>query len=387
MKHTKKGTSSKKRIVDEILHQIGGSAILVLVLIAAVAIYMVGSLSITSKKTELIQESNAAANQLTGFLEQYIRSAEQLAVNPEIKYVMIETKAGDDIWQNEKMDTIMDNLIKIANTDSENVMAVWLSDLDASVLAQSDGFRSEEGWDITGRGWYSCITTKKTILTEPYIDSSTGKMILSAASPVYDDTGAVLGAVGMDISLDHMTEIMSEYKIGRNGYMLLLSENGTFLYHPQSDIIQKNVKDVDVSQNVINILKSTNNEFFRYKIDGSTKYGSLQHAGNTGYIVLSSLPLSEYYSMLIVMVIALLILFAVGIILIAFKIKKSAINLTKPILELNRIAQQLAAGNLDVNLNITSEDEIGELGESFQKTVNRLKEYIVYINETSPMEN
>lgn len=383
MKHTKKGTSSKKRIVDEILHQIGGSAILVLVLIAAVAIYMVGSLSITSKKTELIQESNAAANQLTGFLEQYIRSAEQLAVNPEIKYVMMETKAGDDIWQNEKMDTIMDNLIKIANTDSENVMAVWLSDLDASVLAQSDGFRSEEGWDITGRGWYSCITTKKTILTEPYIDSSTGKMILSAASPVYDDTGTVLGAVGMDISLDHMTEIMSEYKIGRNGYMLLLSENGTFLYHPQSDIIQKNVKDVDVSQNVINILKSTNNEFFRYKIDGSTKYGSLQHAGNTGYIVLSSLPLSEYYSMLIVMVIALLILFVVGIILIAFKIKKSAINLTKPILELNRIAQQLAAGNLDVNLNITSEDEIGELGESFQKTVNRLKEYIVYINETS----
>ena len=113
MKHTKKGTSSKKRIVDEILHQIGGSAILVLVLIAAVAIYMVGSLSITSKKTELIQESNAAANQLTGFLEQYIRSAEQLAVNPEIKYVMIETKAGDDIWQNEKMDTIMDNLIKV----------------------------------------------------------------------------------------------------------------------------------------------------------------------------------------------------------------------------------------------------------------------------------
>ena len=32
--------------------------------IAAVAICMVGWLSITSKKTELIQESNAAANQL-----------------------------------------------------------------------------------------------------------------------------------------------------------------------------------------------------------------------------------------------------------------------------------------------------------------------------------
>ena len=384
MKHTKKGTSSKKRIVDEILHQIGGSAILVLVLIAAVAIYMVGSLSITSKKTELIQESNAAANQLTGFLEQYIRSAEQLAVNPEIKYVMIETKAGDDIWQNEKMDTIMDNLIKIANTDSENVMAVWLSDLDASVLAQSDGFRSEEGWDITGRGWYSCIQEKKTVLTEPYIDSSTGKMILSAAAPVYDDaTGEVLGAVGMDISLDHMTKIMSEYKIGRKGYILLLSENGTFLYHPKSDIIQKNIKDIDISQNVIDAVMSKSNEFLKYKADGSTKYGFLQHAGDTGYIVLSNLPFLEYYAMLLLMVVVLTIVFAIGIVLIAVSIKRSATSLTKPILELNHTAQQLAAGNLDVNLHIISENEIGELGESIQKTVNRLKEYIVYIDETS----
>lgn len=38
---------------------------------------------------------------------------------------------------------------------------------------------------------------------------------------------------------------------------------------------------------------------------------------------------------------------------------------------------------MDVALHITSEDEIGELGESIQKTVNRLKEYIAYIDETA----
>ena len=89
MDKQRKGTNSKKKIADEILYQIGGSVIFVLLLIAAVAICMVGWLSITSKKTELIQESNAAANQLTGFLEQYTRSVEQLAVNPEIKSIMM----------------------------------------------------------------------------------------------------------------------------------------------------------------------------------------------------------------------------------------------------------------------------------------------------------
>ena len=383
-KKQKVNVEKKKRIADEILLQIGGSVIAVFLLIAIVSIFMVGWLSITSKRTELTQESNAAANQLTGFLEQYTINAKQLAVNPEIKHVMKEIKAGDDISKAEKMDDVMENLVQIAGTDKENVMAVWISDLDASALKQSDGFTSNEDWDITGRGWYSCIETKEPILTEPYVDSSTGKMILSAAAPVMDEaTGEVLGAVGMDIALDHMTEIMSEYKIGRKGFMMLMSENGVVLYHPQTDLIQRNINEVDISQNVMDAVASRSNEFLSYRGNGSKKYGFLQHAGETGYMVLSSMPMSEYFEMLIIMVIALFIVFAVGILLIAVRIKQCAKNLTQPILELNQTAQKLAAGDLDVKLQIQSENEIGELGESIQKTVDRLKEYIVYIDETA----
>ncbi len=384
MKQQEKTKIPKKGIETKILRQIGGSVILVLLLIEIVSICMVGWLFFSSKKAELTQESNAAANQLTGFLEQYTKSVEQLAVNPEIRQVMAETKPGDYMMDAEKADTAMENLIGIAKTDTENVLSAWMSDLDTSSLAQSDGFISDESWDITGRGWYGCIETGEPILTEPYLDSSTGKMILSAACPVFDNAnGTVLGAVGMDISLEHMTDIMSEYKIGRSGYILLLSENGTFLYHPQSDIIQKNIKDVNISENAMNAVLSGTNKFLAYQVDGHTKYGSLKTAGDTGYLVLSCLPFGEYYATLIAMVIALMLIFAAGIFLIAFRIKKSARNLTKPILELNHTAQQLADGNLDVQLVITSEDEIGALGNSFQKTVSRLKEYIAYIDETA----
>lgn len=379
-----KTTKSRKRIADEIMYQIGKSVILVFLIVAIVAIVMVGWTIMTSKETELTLESSAAANQLTGFLDQYIRGVEQLSVNPEIIDVMRQTGAGDDILQADNMDTVRANLINIANTDPENTMAVWISDLDASVLTQSDGFTSGEGWDVTTREWYKCIDLGKTILTEPYIDSSTGKMILSAVSPVYDDaTNTAIGAVGIDISLEHMTDVMSQYRIGRNGYILLLSGSGTFIYHPQNDIIQKNITDIKISQNVINAVLSSSDVFLRYTVDGVVKYGSVSPAGDTGYIVLSNMPLTEYFSMLIIMVIALIVIFAIGIILIAVSIRKSAANLTKPIQELNHTAQQLAAGDLDVHLKIDSEDEIGELGESIGKTVARLKEYIAYIDETS----
>jgi len=174
--HTKT-PGTRKRIADEIMTQIGKSVILVFLIVAAVAICMVAWTIMSSKEKELTLESKAASNQLTAFIDQYTRGVEQLAVNPDIIHIMNEIKPGDDIQKAEKMDAVMEYLIDIANTDTENVMAVWLSDLDASALAQSDGFVSDADWDITGRGWYGCITEKKTILTAPYIDSSTGKML------------------------------------------------------------------------------------------------------------------------------------------------------------------------------------------------------------------
>lgn len=379
----KKAHTSRKRIADEIMYQIGKSVVLVFLLVAVVAICMMAWSIMTSKEKELTLESQSAANQLTGFLEQYMKGVEQLSVNPEIKNVLEETKAGDDITQASKMDTVRDNLLRIVNTDSENIMSVWIADLDASVLTQSDGFTTADGWDVTTREWYKCVETKQTVLTDPYIDSATGKMILSAVSPVYDDSGKAIGATGMDISMEHMTEIMRTYKVGRNGYILLLSGTGTFLYHPDDSIVQKNIADINISQSAVDAVMSNSEQFLRYTVNGVTKYGAVEPAGETGYTVLSNMPLLEYYSMLIGMIIALIIIFAAGVVLIAVSIRKSAANLTKPILELNHTAQQLAAGDLDVHLKIDSEDEIGELGESIGKTVSRLKEYIVYIDETA----
>lgn len=380
--NTKK-PATRKRIADEIMYQIGKSVVLVFLIVAIVSICMVAWIIMTSKEKELTLESQAAANQLAGFLEQYIKSAENLAVNPEIQNVLEETKAGDDITQADKMDTVRDNLLKIVNIDSGNIMSVWIADIDASVLTQSDGFTTADGWDVTSREWYKCVEDQKTVLTEPYIDSASGKLILSAVSPVYDESGKAIGAAGLDISLEHMTAVMSEYKIGRNGYLILLSGNGTILYHPDNTVVQKNIADINISQSVIDAVLSNSENFLRYSINGTAKYGAVEPAGNTGYVVLSNMPLLEYYSMLIGMIIALIVIFAAGVVLIAVSIRKSAANLTKPILALNHTAQQLADGDLDVKLDISSEDEIGELGESIGKTVSRLKEYIVYIDETA----
>lgn len=382
-KNAAEGNRKKGKIAEEIRKRIGRSVLIAYIVVEVIIVIIMGQTVFYNKKAQLTLESESAANRLAGFFEKYERETQTLALNPQIQSVLSETKAGDNILSAKAMGDVEKYLVNAAGADSENVMAVWIADLDASVITQSDGYTSSDGWDITGRAWYSCIETGKTVLTEPYIDSSTGEFILSAATPVYDEGGNVLGAAGMDISLDHVTEVLSGYTIGSNGYVWLVSSDGMLIYHPNAELVQQNIADVNVSDNVVNAIMNQSTEFLKYKADGTTKYGWVQLVGETGYLVVSNMPFLEYYQMLFATIGVLLVIFAVGIIVVMRSIDKSAYALSKPIAELNETASRLAEGDLDVELNVTAKNEIGELAESIRATVARLKEYIAYLKEAS----
>lgn len=375
---------STKGIAGQIQTQIGKNVLLVFFLVAVFCIFMIRSAVLESKQAELTLESQSASHQLADFFDQYVKVAEQMSVNPQIRQLMRETLPGNLITDAEVFGTVNENMINIQQMDSENILAAWLGDLDASRLAQSDGFISGDDWDITSRPWFYCTEIGQTILTEPYVDVSTGMMVLSAVTPVYDNNGSkVLGVTGLDISMTQITTVMQQYTIGNNGFVMLMSSNGLVIYHPNEEEIMKNVQEMDISQNVIDAVNSGESTFLKYKAGGVTKYGYLTQVGETGYMVLSNLPSTEYYSALVQMIIGLVVLFVIGIILIVIGMRKTSEKITKPILVLNGTAQQLAEGNLDVDLQIDSDDEVGELGNSINETVVRLKEYITYIDEVS----
>ena len=56
------------------------------------------------------------------------------------------------------------------------------------------------------------------MLTKPYVSASTGKTILSAATPVYDENKTVVGVVGIDVVIETVMNMMQDYTIGAEGY-------------------------------------------------------------------------------------------------------------------------------------------------------------------------
>lgn len=348
----------------------------------------VGQIVTEQCKDQLKSDSIAVAEQVNTFFTKYLSSVQAASTSTQIEEIMQE--ASGTVRMNELPDfkEVKNSLDKLAATDTTNILASWIGDFDTSILTQSDGFVSEPGWDVSARPWYQVANTKAPLLTAPYVDVSTGLFIISVAAPVFDQaTNSVLGACGFDISLDQLGNIMSSYKLGQNGFMVLCDNNGLVIYSPDEEDIKKNISETNSSDEVKQSFLSGYVGSLDFKLAETTYSGSMQKVGDTGWMVLSCLPKAEiessYYSVRWVIVGT----FAIGLLLIAALIYLIARGISKPIKRLSIVAQKIAEGDLDIKVDVKSRDESGLVADALSDTVTRLKEYINYIDEVSGVLN
>ncbi|MCS4465461.1 cache domain-containing protein [Clostridium botulinum] len=104
---------------------------------------------------------------------------------------------------------------------------VWIGLQDASYLVTQDQWDSPTDWIIKEKPWYKEALKLKpgeVLYTEPYVDSVTGKMVISVIQVVYDEKGTSLGVVAIDVLFDELPSIMQKYKIGESGFVFLISK-------------------------------------------------------------------------------------------------------------------------------------------------------------------
>lgn len=385
MAKDKKGkkAENKKGIKNQIQSKIGISIIVVMAVIAVLVVVLVYNLLIKANNSELQLDSEAVSLQVEKYFSPFERMVEQLAIDQDVQKILSTTKAGERMTENTEYSAVLDKMVGVANLDTDNIQGVFIADLDSNASITSGGTISGDDYDCTTRAWYSCTETGETMLTKPYISASTGKTILSAATPVYDENKTVVGVVGIDVVIDTVMNMMQDYTIGAEGYSMLLADDGTFVYHPNADLIDTMIQDMNISDNVGTAISDQAEELIKYTVNGEHKFGYIMPIGNTGFIALSCIPKGQYYSSLVTAMIALFAVIIVGLVFILFLIGKLSGNIVKPLAELNDAAMELANGNLDVSIDVHTEDEVGELGDSIGKTVKRLKEYIDYIDEIS----
>lgn len=224
------------------------------------------------------------------------------------------------------------------------------------------------GFDPRTRDWYkeALASGGEVVISEPYVSADTDGMVFTISQLVKDGSGVV----AVDISLDYMTQVTSEVKIGESGYALILDNNHNYIAHPSLE------GGSEATQNIVDKMYAQEKGLFKYNDEGTARAMTFITNGITGWKIGGSVdqaevdgyaaPINE--KVMLVMLIAIII----GAIIITIIIK----SIIKPIKVLKVKALMISEGDLTETIEVQSNDEIGQLGAAFNKMQESLRNLV-----------
>ena len=243
-----------------------------------------------------------------------------------------------------------------------------------------------------GDFYFTSRKSGKEAIVEPYIYPIDGKpyMLTSTTVPIIRD-GQILGVVGVDLEMSKVQTIVEGIKPFGDGVSMIFSNTGQILAHPDKSRVGKNLAETEGAMlgkylnEVTSAIKKGNKYSVTYyspenKANMIMTIQPFNVGGNyTPWAAASIIPektvLASVYRMT-----ALFILFGVVILaIITFIIFLVARNITAPLKSMQHIFMKVGEGDFTHSLEIHSNDEIGNISNSFNATMEKIRKLILTI--------
>ncbi|RMQ50945.1 Methyl-accepting chemotaxis protein [Pseudomonas cichorii] len=238
-------------------------------------------------------------------------------------------------------------------------------------------------YDPRARGWYKAAQNAPGIIvTEPYIAASSGKLVVTLATPVKIQN-QFAGVAGADISLDSISKTINSLNFGGHGYAFIVSAEGKILIHPDSKLVLKNISEA-YPTNTPKIVAGAS----EIESGGKAEIISLtpvQGISTANWYVALVLDQDAAYSMLSEFRSSAITAMGVVVLVIILLLGLLIRILMQPLHQMGRAMRDIADGEGDLTkrLAITSQDEFGELAQSFNHFVERIHTSIREVASTA----
>ncbi len=363
--------------------------VLVLIILACFIDQRIQSVVSHLKEETIAKQTTVASETVDTYFNNTISSAKILRQFDSIQQILNQVEESDANFrfqESEHFSSVMRDMKKVQTEMDSSVMALWVAGVKNSQVMQSNGSMSDASYNIKERNWYKLLEQNpgNPVISGVYEDAGTGKMVVTVAIPVLKNgsSSEMKGCIGVDILIDSLIEQLQQLTIGETGYITVYDTDKNIIYHPDSSVLLLNCDEVPYTDNLKQAINEGSNlEEISYQYNESAFEGSIQSLEEFGWTILGCLPQEEFNHearSTTNMVIGGFILCAVLLIIIVI-LRSNAI--VRPIKKLHIVAEKLANGNLGIEMPTVTTDEIGGLTESISHIVDRLKTYILYINE------
>jgi len=323
--------------------------------------------AVTEKvETHLIDKANDIAEVIDGRITAFFQFAEGLARMP---------------------------ILRDANTPPQRKTAFLTKEATRDSIIQELGFIDNRGTyhggdgktvDVRGREYVRHALDGQNFISEPYVSKIDNSLVITVAVPIYDDNRQVIGVVMTDIKAEWLSDQIDDIVVGQTGDCSIFGRTGVFIADKDRSLVEKQInmheeakKDAafrSVAAFIDTAVKSDQSAVGFYEYKNVKKIGSYATVKTTDWRITVTAPYNEFMgtvntlraSMIgisvIILVVALVIVYLV------------ARTMVKPIQTAVSALQNIAQGegDLTVRLPIHGNDEITDMSEYFNETIEKI---------------
>ncbi|MCR5715580.1 MAG: methyl-accepting chemotaxis protein [Lachnospiraceae bacterium] len=366
-------------------------ALIIMTIISAVRSNAIITEQVEGRANQTLQ---AAVNTMDGQLQEVRRTAIDIS------------RAVSATYKSASMDEMKTMLCTIIN-DNDMVLGsgLWFEPYAYDASEQymgpywyKDGSSIVETWDYSNaeydyfsQEYYNnakAITTMQAVITDPYYDPTSDCIMATCSSPIFDEAGAYLGCVTVDIELSSIEQATASITMGRTGSAMLTTSGGTFLYaldetkasSAQNITADANASLATLGSQIIGAESGQGNY-----TEGGEKYKVFfMTVPEVNWRLLLQITESELHEdvsgllRLNIMVLIIALILGAGLIYLIIS------GITKQLSAVTVFSGQLAKGDFTVDtLKIKSNDEVGQMSDALNNMYSSNKEIIQNISEES----
>lgn len=240
-------------------------------------------------------------------------------------------------------------------------------------------------YDPRKRPWYQKAMSApgKLAMTEAYYWAADDAVLVSTVLSYDNALGKEGGALGIDVSLKQLTDVVKNIKIGQQGYLMLVEDTGNVLVDPKKP--EHNFKKLDSLGAPFAALAALNGNFATVEIDGVKYMANVFRSPKLGWRFIGLIEASEVYAhankvSATVLGVTTLLAVLFGFAGIAF-----ARILVRPIQAVSAGLREMAQGEGDLTrtLPVKGNDETAELAVLFNQFVSSIRALVVQVVQSA----
>lgn len=322
-----------------------------------------------------------AREQVVGHLVGHMKLPVGLAKTVEATGITEESKVALTELVKKMPETNVDTLgtgIFMASQYNGQYFCPYAYKSDSEIVYTEDYFA-----DNTQEGWYLVGETKEPVgWTDPYYDPASNITMITAASPIRDTDGKMIGVATADLDFTNVQKIMSGISVGKAGYAMLITKDGGFLSKGKEEI---KADDQGVYPNITKDKNESLALMGKEAIKNKSGVSSFQDSKGkelvyyseiplVGWIILLTIPESEVLEPVRAITIQVIMVTVGALFILVLLVVLVSRSITKPLNPLRIEIEAISKGDFTRDIGIHSADEIGQIAHSVNEMVTGLRD-------------